>query len=110
MEYRKITSDEDWRELWLDKFSAEMKNRCFSEQDAKSNFTILSQYLTANTGNPREIAVEKMKQFVKRHKGFAIPPLMLFYDAIAHSEKHCAALAAPEIKQRKVKKNKKTPS
>jgi hypothetical protein len=110
MEYRKITSDEDWRELWLGKFSAEMKNRCFSEQDEKSNFVILSQYLTANTGNPREIAVEKMIQFVKHQKGAAIPPLMLFYDAIAHSEKHCAALAAPEIKQRKVKKNKKTSS
>lgn len=110
MEYRKITSDEDWRELWLGKFSAEMKNRSFSEQDAKFYFAILSQYLTANTGNPREIDVEKMIQFVKHHKEDAIPPLMLFYDAIAHSEKHCAALAAPEIKQRKIKKSKKTSS
>jgi hypothetical protein len=110
MEYRKITSDVDWRELWTSKFSAEMKNRGFSEQDAKSHFAIISQYLTANKGNPREIGVEKMIRFAKRHKGAAIPPLMLFYDAIAHSEKHCAALAAPEIIQRKAKKNKKTSS
>jgi hypothetical protein len=108
MEYRKITHNDDWRELWLGKFSAEMKNRCLPEPDAKAHFTILSQYLTANTGNPREISVEKMKQFVKCHKAAAIPPLMLFYDAIAHSEKHCAALAASEIKQRKAKKSKKT--
>jgi hypothetical protein len=110
MEYRKITSNEDWRELWLGKFSVEMKNRCLPEQDVKSHLTLLSQYLTANTGNPREISVEKMKLFVKSHKGAAIPPLMLFYDAIAHSEKHCAVLAAPAIKQRKAKKKKKTSS
>jgi hypothetical protein len=110
MEYRKITSNEDWRELWLGKFSAEMKNRCIPEQDEKSHVAILNLYLTANTGNPREISIEKMKQFVKTQKGAAIPALMLFYDAIAHSEKHSAALAAPAIKQRKAKKNKKTPS
>jgi hypothetical protein len=108
MEYRKITSNEDWRELWVGKFAAEMKNRCLPEQDTEPYLDILTRYLTANTGNPREISVEKMKQFIKSHKRTAIPPLMLFYEAIARSEKHCAALAASDKKQRNVKKHKKT--
>ncbi|HUI92000.1 MAG TPA: hypothetical protein VLX68_07125 [Chitinivibrionales bacterium] len=109
MEYRKITSNEEWRELWLGKFSTEMKNRGFTDEDTKKFVAVLTKYLTDNPGNPREIDIKKMKRFVKGHKSSAIPPLVLFYDAIARSEKHCEVLAAIPMKPH-ARRRKKKPS
>jgi uncharacterized protein YdaU (DUF1376 family) len=101
MEYRKITSANDWRELWLGKFLAELKNRNLSPEETAAYRTVLSDYLTAYEGNPREIDVKKMRQFVVKRKKAVIAPLVVFYESVARSEKHVellGQLAAPKPK------------
>jgi hypothetical protein len=94
MEYRKITSNEDWRDLWFTKFVAELETRDLLKDDVAFYGAVMKEFLTAFSGNPREIDMKKMTQFVKKQKGDAVPPLMLFYTSVARSEKHCEALGA----------------
>ncbi len=101
MEYRKIISAHDWRELWLGKFAAELKNRNLSPEESAAYGAILSEYLTANNGNPREIAIDKMRKFTAKRKKAATPPLTIFYESVARSDKHVeelAKLGAPKSK------------
>ncbi len=93
VEYRKITSSQDWRELWLGKFTAELENRSLPPKETKSFCAVLVKYLTAYEGNPRDIDIEKTRQFVLTGTKDVIAPLALFYEAVARSEKHLALLA-----------------
>jgi len=92
MEYRKITSANDWRDLWLGKFISELKTKTLSSEESDSYRAVLAEYLTAYEGNPREIDLKKMKQFVSKQKNRAIPPLVLFYQSVARSDKHLELL------------------
>lgn len=104
MEYRRITTTNDWRELWLNKFIAELKKRELPEKDQKSYYSIIERFLEKNPGNPRAIGIEGMIKFIGRRNLDAIAALHLFYDAIAHSEKHLAGLE--EIHKKNDKKHK----
>lgn len=105
MEYRRITTTNDWRELWLNKFMAELKKRELPEKDQKSYYSIIERFLKKNPGNPREIEIDKMIRFIGVIKTDFISAFNLFYDAIAHSEKHIAALE--EMKMKNDKKNRR---
>jgi hypothetical protein len=93
MEYRKITSEHDWHDLWLTKFTTELVARNLSKEETSSYRSVLSDFLTAHKGNPREIGVRAMRAFLVKRKTAAIAPLALFYDCVAHSEKHLEQLA-----------------
>jgi hypothetical protein len=93
MEYRKITSEHDWHDLWLAKFTTELCARNLSKEETSSYQSVLSGYLTAHKGNPREISMRAMRSFLAKRKTADIAPLVLFYDCVAHSEKHLEQLA-----------------
>jgi hypothetical protein len=101
MEYRKITSDHDWHDLWLGKFTAELGARNFSKEVAALHCTVISDFLTAYKGNPREISVRAMKAFLAKRPAADIAPLALFYDCVAHSEKHIEVLAQLSVSRAK---------
>jgi hypothetical protein len=101
MEYRKITSATDWRDLWLGKFISELKTKNLPSEESDAYRAVLSEYLTAYEGNPREIDLKKMKQFVFKRKSKSIPPLILFYQSVARSDRHLELLnelSAPKEK------------
>ncbi len=102
MEYRKITSSQDWRELWLGKFTAELEKRRLTPEETKLFCAVLIKYLTAYDGNPREIEIEKTRHFVLTGRKNVIAPLVLFYEAVARSEKHLELLAQLGARKPKV--------
>jgi hypothetical protein len=99
MEYRRITSTSDWRELWLNKFMAELKNRQLSELEQKAYYSTLEKFLEKNPGNPREIDIDKTIKFIASQKTDVTPPLVLFFGAVAFSEKHLSAIAGMKKKK-----------
>lgn len=109
MQLRQINTPEKWTEFWLEKFSLELEKRKYPFKEVAAQKSIIKLFLSRNTGNPRTIDLKKMSYFVATHKTTAIAPLMLFYEAISHSEKHLEALAAlesrkitPQKKKRKI--------
>ncbi len=93
MEYRKITSHDDWIEIWLSKFTTECENRKFSMEKIKSEQIILRKFLSDNPGNPRAIDLKKFKKFLSSEGIAAIAPFEIFYESIARSDKHCEIIA-----------------
>lgn len=93
MEYRKITSDHDWLDLWLTKFTTELGTRNFSREETSLHRAVISAFLTAHKGNPREIGMRAMRVFLAKRPAADIAPLALFYDCVAHSDKHLEVLA-----------------
>jgi len=92
MEYRKITSHDDWIEIWLSKFIAECENRKLSADQIKADQIIVRKYLSENPGNPRAIDIKKFKKFIAAEGLAAIAPFEVFYESIARSDKHCEIL------------------
>ena len=107
MKYRESASKMDWLDLWLNKFSAELAKLDFSPKQVQNNYTILRQYLSENPGNPRAIEIDKLKRFVSDQKIDVAPPLVIFYDKIARSEKHLELLAKYSKASLKKKKSPK---
>jgi hypothetical protein len=101
MEYRKITSSDQWVDLWLGKFSTEIAKTKLSDDDKKNSISIVKKFLTKHPGNPRVIPVKLLRKFLTDQKADAIPPLILFYEVIARSEEHLAELA---LLSKKIKK------
>lgn len=101
MEYRKITSDHDWHDLWLGKFTAELGARNFSKEETSSHRAVISDFLTAHKGNPREISERALRAFLAKRPPADIAPLALFYDCVAHSEKHLEVLARISVARAK---------
>lgn len=101
---RKNLSQNEWNELWLNKYSDELVKRNLSAADARWYYAIVKQYLAENPGNPRGIGIPKIKRFVARAKEDVTLPLILFYDAVASSDSHLAALVTAAKKKRKGKK------
>jgi|GEM_PF-2140646 hypothetical protein len=110
MQLRQIETPEKWTEFWLEKFSLELEKRSCPLKDIVAQKSIIRLYLSKNTGNPRTIDLKKMLAFIASHKTTAVAPLMLFYDAVSHSEKHLEALAAIALKKKvSLEKRKKKP-
>jgi hypothetical protein len=107
---KNIQSPRQWTDLWLTKLSAECAKRNLAEKEAHRFCSVLDAFLTKNPGNPRQIPLEKLEQFVKNKKKDTIPPLILFYQAIAFSSQHIdllTRLAQPSLAVKKTKRAKK---
>jgi|WetSurMetagenome_2_1015567.scaffolds.fasta_scaffold00055_59 hypothetical protein len=108
MEYRKITSAGEWRDLWLSKFGAELQKRNLPAPDVSSYRSVLSDYLTRHKGNPREIGMGKLRTFLAKRKSADIAPLVVFYESVARSETHLEQLS--RISATRVKASRKKAS
>lgn len=93
MQLRQIETPEKWTEFWLEKFSLELEKLRYPLKNIIAEKSIIRLYLTKNPGNPRTIDLKKMLAFAASRKTSAIAPLMLFYNAVSHSEKHLEVLA-----------------
>jgi hypothetical protein len=106
MQYRITTSASNWVDVWLNKYALILEEKNLSAEDACRYRGIIRQYLTKNPGNPREIALVNLKEFVSVRKQDVLAPLILFYETAALSEKHSKVLAG--IQGRKKKRHKRS--
>lgn len=96
METTSPTTNDEWREIWLKKLSRELKSRGIGRDLSRFHYAIVKKFLSENPGNPRTIDVEKMLSFVGRQQNDVRPPLVMFYETVARSEEHLAALKAKD--------------
>jgi hypothetical protein len=94
METTSPTTNDEWRELWLKKLSRELTAREIGKNLSRFHYAIVNKFLSENHGNPRTIDVEKMLSFVGSQQNDVRQPLVMFYENVARSEKHLAALKA----------------
>jgi hypothetical protein len=85
-------STEEWQKIWLDKVARELEKRNIPAEESLFHLSGIRRYLAAHPGNPRTIEIRKLKRFVASQKADIRPTLIMFYDAIARSEPHLAAL------------------
>jgi site-specific recombinase XerD len=95
MEMTRPTTNDEWRELWLKKLSRELKTRGTGPNLSRFHYAIVNKFLSENPGNPRDIGVEKLLSFVGRQQNDVRQPLVMFYETVARSEQHLAALKQP---------------
>jgi integrase/recombinase XerD len=92
METTAQATHDQWRKLWLKKLSDELRRRGMSGALSRFHYAIVNKYLSEHPGNPRAIHTEKLVSFVARHNNDVKPPLVMFYETVARSEKHLTAL------------------
>lgn len=87
-----IKSDEQWREYWLSKYSHILIEKGLDDLQRRKYWAIIRRYLQENPGNPRTIAIEKVKAFVQAEPNNRYEPLELFYSKVTHSPAHLELL------------------
>lgn len=95
METTSPTTNDEWREVWLKKLSRELTARGIGQNLSRFHYAIVNKFLSENPGNPRDIDVDKLLSFIGRQQNDVRQPLMMFYETVARSEKHLAALSKP---------------
>lgn len=96
METTSPTTNDEWRELWLKKLSRELTAREIGKNLSRFHYAIVNKFLSENPGNPKTIGVEKLISFVEKQQNDVRPPLVMFYETVARSEEHLAALKAKD--------------
>jgi site-specific recombinase XerD len=87
----------DWQKFWLSKSSEEIEKRKLSQAFSRFHYAIINKYLSENPGNPKTIKIENLVSFVSKQKNDVRQPLVLFYETVACSQKHLAALNQPIV-------------
>jgi len=98
-----LLNSDQWRAIWLEKLSKELQRRGLSPSLARFYYAIVNKFLSEHPGNPREIDTKQLVTFVATQKNDVRPPLVAFYESVAKSEKHVAALSATSCMQNAVK-------
>jgi hypothetical protein len=97
MDFKAFKTTGEWREMWLKKLSCELTRRGISGHLSRFHYTIINKFLAENPGNPRMIDIDRLVSFVSRQKTDSRPPLIMFYETVARSEEHLAALKSVEL-------------
>jgi Phage integrase, N-terminal SAM-like domain/Phage integrase family len=85
-------TNEEWKTFWLAKVSDEVERLNLSQALSRFHYAIVNKFLTENPGNPKAIDCANLISFIARQPNDVRPPLVMFYEAIAPSQKHVAAL------------------
>ena len=101
MRYRITTCASNWVEVWINKYSLILEEKKLPATEALFYRTLVRQYLTQNPGNPREIAIAKLKKFVSGRKEDVTAPFVLFYESVAPSENHLKVLMGIRTRRKK---------
>jgi site-specific recombinase XerD len=87
-------TNREWKTFWLAKASDEVERINLSQALSWFHYAIVNKFLTENPGNPKAIAVERVLAFVAAQQNDVRRPIILFYEKVARSDKHLAALTA----------------
>jgi site-specific recombinase XerD len=79
----------------LEKYSSELKKRRYPFQKSRVYYAITRQFLKDHPGDPANVEIDRLKEFIARQYGDVAPPLVLLYQTVAPSQKHLAALNQP---------------
>lgn len=100
MDLKAFKSTEEWQEIWLKKLSCELTKHGISGDLSRFHYTIINKFLSENPGNPRMIDIKRLVSFVAKQKNDIRPPLIMFYETVARSEEHLAALKSLKLVSR----------
>ena len=76
----------------LEKYSSELKKCKYPSQKSRVYYAITRQFLKDHPGDPANVEIDRLKEFIARQYGDVTPPLVLLYQTVAPSQKHLAAL------------------
>ncbi|MCX7725220.1 MAG: phage integrase N-terminal SAM-like domain-containing protein [Chitinispirillaceae bacterium] len=88
MKIQTFRKPHQWLNFWLERYSEFLSELKYSAEEKKEFWNVLKLFLTAHTGNPRNIPCESVISFVKINIKERLIPLALFYKNIAPSTSH----------------------
>jgi hypothetical protein len=92
MKMQTFRKPHQWLNFWLEKYTDTLSGLKYTSVQRKQYWTMLKKYLIELPGNPRNIPLDKVQEFIEVDSNERALPIMLFYKHIAPSKPHLELL------------------
>ena len=90
-------TNEEWRQLWLNKLSSQMKNERIPKEKADTYHAVIKEFLEKNPNAPKFIPVEDLSKYLSNLNEIALEAMLFFYKEIRDAEQYLLEIQRTQL-------------
>lgn len=90
-------TDEEWRQLWLNKLAHQIRNERIPEEKADTYHTVIKEFLERNPKAPKFIPVEDLSKYLSDLNEIGLEAMLFFYKEIRDTEKYLLEIQRTQL-------------
>ena len=90
-------TDEEWRRLWLNKLSSQIKNERIPKEKADTYHAVIKEFLEKNPNAPKFIPVEDLSKYLSNLNEIALEAMLFFYKEIRDAEQYLLEIQRTQL-------------